>query len=152
MRFLIVAIVAVGGALMLAAPALGEPSDTGESAQSVIEDLKAEGYNVVINWLTGYDTVPLSLCTSINQINASPPLPPLKVAVLIGDSPEPVDVLPTDYTADFQNAVFEALRKAAAQFAASVPGARLSTVPNTTHYVQTQRPDVVIDAIRGVMS
>ncbi len=28
-----------------------------------IDGLKAEGYNVVINWLTGYDTVPLSVCT-----------------------------------------------------------------------------------------
>jgi hypothetical protein len=24
--------------------------------------LKAKGYNVVINWLTAYDTVPLSVC------------------------------------------------------------------------------------------
>ena len=32
-----------------------------------------------------------------------------------------------------------------------IPGARLTTVPNTTHYVQTQRPDIVIDAIRDVI-
>jgi pimeloyl-ACP methyl ester carboxylesterase len=104
------------------------------------------------NVIPGYQSEQYDPDASINQINASPPLRPLKVAALIGDSPEPVDTLPIDYTADFQNAVFEALRKAAAQFAASIPGARLSTVPNTTHYVQTQRPDIVIDAIRGVMS
>ncbi|MDT5056811.1 MAG: hypothetical protein QOF66_5177 [Mycobacterium sp.] len=49
-------------------------------------------------------------------------------------------------------AVFEALRNAAAQSAGSTAGTSLKTVPNTTHYVQTQRPDVVIDAIRSVMS
>ena len=68
MRFQIVAMGAVGVALTLAAPAMADPADSGESAQSVIEGLKAEGYNVVINWLTGYDTVPLSLCT-VQDIN-----------------------------------------------------------------------------------
>jgi pimeloyl-ACP methyl ester carboxylesterase len=76
----------------------------------------------------------------------------MKVAVLVGDSPEPPDAVPTEYTADFQKAVFDALREASGRFAAGVPGARLTTVPNATHYAQTQRPDVVIDAIRGVMS
>ena len=54
---------AVIGAMMFAPAAPAEPVDTGESAQSVIDNLKAEGYNVVINWLTGYDTVPLAVCT-----------------------------------------------------------------------------------------
>jgi hypothetical protein len=62
-------LVAVGGALTVAAPAAAEPVDSGESAQSVIDGLKAEGYNVVINWLTGYDTVPLSVCTVSNVNN-----------------------------------------------------------------------------------
>ncbi len=63
LRFLAVGLVAVGGALALAAPATAEPVDSGQSAQSVIDGLKAQGYNVVINWLTGYDTVPLAVCT-----------------------------------------------------------------------------------------
>jgi hypothetical protein len=54
---------AVIGAMMFAPAAPAEPVDTGESAQSVIDNLKAEGYNVVINWLTGYDTESLSVCT-----------------------------------------------------------------------------------------
>lgn len=57
------------GAVSLAAPATADPS--GESAQAVIDDLKAEGYNVEINWLTGYDTVPLSVCTVTNVNNPS---------------------------------------------------------------------------------
>jgi hypothetical protein len=68
MRFLTALLIAVGGALTLAASAMAEPVDTGGSAQSVIDGLKAEGYNVVINWLTGYDTVPLSVCT-VEDVN-----------------------------------------------------------------------------------
>jgi hypothetical protein len=57
------------GAVSLAAQATADPG--GESAQAVIDDLKAEGYNVEINWLTGYDTVPLSVCTVTNVNNPS---------------------------------------------------------------------------------
>ena len=59
----------VGGAVMFAPAAAAEPVDSGESAQSVIDSLKAKGYNVVVNWLTGYDTVPLSACTVSNVDN-----------------------------------------------------------------------------------
>ena len=63
------------GAIVLAAPASAEPADTGQAADSVISDLKAQGYNVVINWLNGYDTVPLAVCTVRdvdNPDNAAP--------------------------------------------------------------------------------
>jgi hypothetical protein len=70
-------LIAVSGAVMLASVASAEPVDSGESAQAVIDGLKAEGYNVVINWLTGYDTVPLSVCTveSVNNPDDSMPKP-----------------------------------------------------------------------------
>ena len=42
--------------------------------------------------------------------------------------------------------------QAQADFVAGVPGAELITVPGTTHYVQTQRPDSVLDAIRQVIA
>ena len=47
------------------------------SAQSVIDQLEAEGYNVVVNWLTGYNTKPLSVCwvSHINNPDSSPPEP-----------------------------------------------------------------------------
>jgi hypothetical protein len=61
-RFLAVPLLALGCTLPLAIPAAAEPVDSGQSAQSVVDGLKAEGYNVVINWLTGYDTVPLTVC------------------------------------------------------------------------------------------
>ena len=69
--------VAVFGAMMLAPVASAEPVDSRGSAQSVIDDLKADGYNVVINWLTGYDTVPLAVCTveSVDNPDDSKPKP-----------------------------------------------------------------------------
>jgi hypothetical protein len=39
-----------------------------ESASATIADLEAEGYNVAINWVNGYNTVPLSQCT-VNAIH-----------------------------------------------------------------------------------
>jgi hypothetical protein len=70
-------LVAVSGVVMLASAASAEPVDSGDSAQSVIDDLKAQGYNVVINWLTGYDTVPLPVCTvqSVDNPDDSKPKP-----------------------------------------------------------------------------
>jgi hypothetical protein len=67
--------IALGSAVTVAAPATAEPEDSGASAQSVIDGLKAEGYNVVINWLTGYNTEPLSVCTveNINNPDSSAP-------------------------------------------------------------------------------
>jgi hypothetical protein len=57
---------AIGGAVVMGAPAAADPVDSGESAETVIDGLSAAGYSVQINWLTGYDTVPLSYCTVTN--------------------------------------------------------------------------------------
>jgi hypothetical protein len=76
MRFLAATLIAAGCVLTLAAPAMAEPMDGGQSAQSVIDGLKGEGYNVVINWLTGYDTVPLSGCTVEGVNNPGDAAPP----------------------------------------------------------------------------
>lgn len=38
------------------------PVSGGESASTTIDDLQAQGYNVQINWTTGYDTKSLSEC------------------------------------------------------------------------------------------
>jgi hypothetical protein len=44
-RWLAALSIALGSAVSVAAPATAEPEDTGASAQSVIDSLKAEGYN-----------------------------------------------------------------------------------------------------------
>ncbi len=48
-----------------------------QSADTVIDDLKDQGYNVVINWTTGYDTKPLDQCwvTNVNNPGDQPPGP-----------------------------------------------------------------------------
>jgi pimeloyl-ACP methyl ester carboxylesterase len=42
--------------------------------------------------------------------------------------------------------------EAQAVWAESVPGAEVITVPGTTHYVQTQRPEVVVSAVRAAIA
>jgi hypothetical protein len=61
-------VLAISGAVGLGAPAAADPVYTGDSAESVVDDLQAQGYSVQINWLNGYDTVPLSYCT-VQNIN-----------------------------------------------------------------------------------
>ena len=68
-RSLALLVAAPGGLLILSAPAAADPVYANGSAQSVIDELESNGYNVVINWLTGYDTKSLSVCwvSSINN-------------------------------------------------------------------------------------
>ena len=61
-------LMAVCGSLLCSAPAAADPVYNDGSAESVINDLKTQGYNVVINWLTGYNTKPLSVCW-VSNIN-----------------------------------------------------------------------------------
>jgi hypothetical protein len=84
-RWLAALSIALGSAVSVAAPATAEPEDTGASAQSVIDSLKAEGYNVNINWLTGYNTEPLSVCTveNINNPDSSAPAAGMFVTVYV---------------------------------------------------------------------
>jgi hypothetical protein len=60
-RWLTLPLIAIA-AVITSAPAVADPVYTNGSAQTVIDELKANGYNVVINWLTGYDTKSLSIC------------------------------------------------------------------------------------------
>ncbi len=61
-------LMAVCGSLLCSAPAAADPVYDDGSAESVVNDLKAQGYNVVINWLTGYNTKSLSVCR-VSNIN-----------------------------------------------------------------------------------
>ncbi|KQY07321.1 hypothetical protein ASD37_14875 [Mycobacterium sp. Root135] len=69
-RYGVWAAFAVAGALCWAPAAAADPSAFGgRPADTVVADLQAQGYNVSINWVTGYDTKPLSDCrvTGINN-------------------------------------------------------------------------------------
>ncbi|HYO05066.1 MAG TPA: hypothetical protein VET27_25670 [Mycobacterium sp.] len=60
--------IAVLGCVPLAA---ADPSSSGNgrAASAIIDDLQAQGYNVQINWVNGFDTKPLSQCwvTGVNN-------------------------------------------------------------------------------------
>ncbi|KAA0097690.1 hypothetical protein CIW49_17780 [Mycolicibacterium sp. P1-18] len=61
---------AVAGLLGCAPLAAATPSSlSGRPADAVVADLQAQGYNVQINWTTGFDTKPLSDCrvTGVNN-------------------------------------------------------------------------------------
>jgi hypothetical protein len=57
-------------ALGCAPAAAADPSSlAGQPADTAVADLQAQGYNVQINWVTGFDTKPLSDCrvTGVND-------------------------------------------------------------------------------------
>jgi hypothetical protein len=67
-------VVIVAGTAIAAAP-----SAHASGADEVVADLRAEGYNVNINWLNGFNTQQLSDCTvvGVNNPSSSPagPMP-----------------------------------------------------------------------------
>jgi hypothetical protein len=75
-RYLSSLFLAIGGLPILCAHAAAEPVYANGSAQAVIDELEANGYNVVINWLTGYDTKSLSVCWVSNINNPGEWNPP----------------------------------------------------------------------------
>jgi hypothetical protein len=61
-RYLGSPLIALGCSVVLSPQSAADPVYINGSAQSVIDELGANGFNVVINWLTGYDTKSLSVC------------------------------------------------------------------------------------------
>lgn len=65
----VLAVFAVAGALGCAPAAAADPSSfSGRPADTVVADLQAQGFDVSINWVTGFDTKPLSDCW-VTQVN-----------------------------------------------------------------------------------
>ena len=69
-------LIALGGFAISTGRAAADPQYTDGSAQSIIDQLEADGYDVVINWLTGYDTKSLSVCRVSNINNPGEWNPP----------------------------------------------------------------------------
>ena len=77
-------------------------------------------------------------------------MPPIPVTDLIKTIPEPYrGQLPYPGTAADHEAFENALPAAHAALIQSIPGSKLVPVPNTTHNIHRERPDVVISAIRA---
>jgi pimeloyl-ACP methyl ester carboxylesterase len=102
----------------------------------------------------GYELESYDVGTLFDEIDAAGPLPDIPVIVVRRGRVVSDDPLPED--APFTQAEFDALNtaqwEAQAQWAASVPGAEVITVPDTTHYIQSQRPDAVVEAIRAAIA
>ena len=82
----------VGGAAMsIAAP----PVAAASGADSVIANLQAKGDDVQINWVNGFDTEPLSVCTVTNVNNPDHSGGPHKAGATVY-----VDVTCPDHDAD----------------------------------------------------
>lgn len=94
--------------------------------------------------IPGYVVETYDLDRILDQIAAAAPLPPAPVVLLTATELQP------GAPPAFRKSLAPLLPKAQAEFAASIPGARLTRVPKTSHYIQLQRPDVVIDTIRSI--
>jgi pimeloyl-ACP methyl ester carboxylesterase len=102
----------------------------------------------------GYELESYDLGTLFDEIDAAGPLPDIPVIIVRRGRVVSDDPLPED--APFTQAEFDGFNtaqwEAQAQWAAGVPGAEVITVPDTSHYVQNQRPDAVVDAIREAIA
>jgi pimeloyl-ACP methyl ester carboxylesterase len=105
----------------------------------------------------GYELESYDLGTLFDEIEAAGTLPDIPVVVIRrGDGAAFSDDDTVPEGAPFTQAEVDAINtaqwEAQAQWAAGVPGAEVITVPDTTHYVQNQRPDAVVDAIRSAIA
>ena len=87
-----------------------------------------------------------------DEIEAAPPLPAVPFTVIVRGGNDPISEDVPASKAEAVEAYNRIWPQAEADFAASVPGAELITVPDTTHYVHVQRPDAVIEAIHEVIA
>jgi pimeloyl-ACP methyl ester carboxylesterase len=104
----------------------------------------------------GYQLESYDVGTLFDEIEAADPLPGIPVVVIRRGGANMTDDDTVPEGAPFTQAEIDAINNtqwaAQAQWASGVPDAEVITVPDTTHYVQSQRPDVVIEAIRGAIA
>jgi pimeloyl-ACP methyl ester carboxylesterase len=106
--------------------------------------------------LPGFELESYDLDKVFDEIEAAKPLRDIPVVVVrrgdgvrFSDDPLPEGLPITQAEADAANVV---QWEAQALWAESVPGAEVITVPDTTHYVQTERPDAVVAAVRAAIA
>jgi len=99
----------------------------------------------------GYVNERYRVDTIFGEIDAAGPLPRVPLTYLQATIPLDLNQVP----ADQRPVVKEVITQnpiAATAYVAAIPVARLFRVPDTTHYVQTERPDVVIAAIKAAVA
>ncbi len=99
----------------------------------------------------GYVPEAYDLDVLLSQIDAAPTLPtsPAIPAVLL--TADMLQTVSDPTSAALVAATEKVLPEARSRFQTAIPGSRLQPVPGTTHYIQVERPDVVIQAVRSVM-
>ncbi|GIF98553.1 alpha/beta fold hydrolase [Catellatospora citrea] len=100
----------------------------------------------------GYRTEAYDLGAVYDQIEAAPALRAMPVVVLSSSGLALPDPMPSPYAAAEGADLERAWRAGQDGLAAGIPGAEHVTVPDTSHYVQNQRPDAVIQAVREVLT
>ncbi|WP_208114223.1 alpha/beta fold hydrolase [Actinomycetospora succinea] len=98
--------------------------------------------------IPGYTVEAYELGASMDQVRDAPPSPRVPATILVAQNVDAVP--PGDPSADAVAAIERVRPEAFARLAADIPGAQLVTVPDTSHYIQIQRPDAVIGAVRTV--
>ncbi len=97
--------------------------------------------------IPGYTLEAYDLNASMDQIRDAPAPPRVPATILVAGEVEPVP--PGDPSAEAIAAIERVRPEAYARLAQSIPGAQVVPVPDSTHYIQILRPDVVIGAIRS---
>ena len=102
----------------------------------------------------GYQLESYDLGILFDEIDAAGQLPDVPVVVVRRGGPAIGDPLPegSPVTQAELDALSAAQWNGQAAWAAGVSGAALITVPDTTHYIQNQRPDVVVAAVRQAIA
>ncbi|MEW2438330.1 alpha/beta hydrolase [Streptomyces caniferus] len=92
--------------------------------------------------------------TVFEQVRAAPPVPRIPVVVLSGDEFD-ADAfrarLPAHAPEDFPQVFWRAQRGSQQDLAAQFPGAQHITKTRSDHNIHNNRPQIVIDAVRGVV-
>jgi pimeloyl-ACP methyl ester carboxylesterase len=96
---------------------------------------------------------------NLEQALAADPLKPMPLIVLQSD--EPFDLTPyvedgtlpltADQAEQFRQLLYQAWQDAMADLVSQVPGARLITNTDSSHYIHQEQPQLVIDSIREVV-
>jgi pimeloyl-ACP methyl ester carboxylesterase len=103
------------------------------------------------------DAEVLDLQGTFQQLGESPPVPQVPTIVLTADEPQLTPELlasgelPAGVDQEFADALWAAQLAAQDELAKMFPGAEHITNTNSTHYIHTEQPQLVIDSIRQVV-
>jgi pimeloyl-ACP methyl ester carboxylesterase len=97
--------------------------------------------------IPGYVLEQYDLDEILRTLDSAPALRPVRATLLFAGKAQQVSD-PQQQALVKEVALVE--NKARAEFAASIPGSTTRTVEDASHYIQVERPDVVIETVRAV--